>query len=320
MALCTLPTYEIARPPLEAPLHGLLDTAYLPDLSDLPEDEQKRWEAGISFAPLPMSCEDHVTPWMSGTDDPQDKAEPGTNVPYSEYHSFVLTYSTICHVVPGRSIDDLVEGAKRALEVGTGQAVEAILWGGNPDSPIADLYPPTGTNFSLSGSTPIVTGSGAGACSGILNQNGLGGGAVAVTPKQALLALTQALGNCSVGARGFIHAPVYLAEDWAEQGLAKPSDPSDSASKLITNVRGDYVVGGSGYTGVGPYGHALETPADGNVWAYASGPIGVLLSEPEFQNTTLIDQATNLHRVIVERTVAIAANSSCLFAVYVDVA
>lgn len=315
MALCALPAYEIARPPLEAPLHGLLDTAYIPDLSDLPEDEQKRWEAGISFTPNPLSCEDHVVPWMSGTDDPQDKALPGANAAYSHYHSFVLTYSTICHVTPGRSIEDGVEAAKQALEVGSGQAVESILWGGDPDSPIADLLA-EGENFSLSGSTPLVTG--AGACSGILNDNGLGGGAVAVNPKQALQMLTKALGTCAVGARGFIHAPVDIAEDWAGQGLVIPSDPKDPASKLITNIRGDYVVGGSGYTGIGPNGHALETPAAGNYWVYASGPVGVLMSEPEFQDTTIIDQTTNLHRVIVERTVAIAANPSCLFAVYVD--
>lgn len=318
MALCPLPVFEIARPPLEAPLHGLLDTAYVPDLDDLPESERDRWEAGISFAPNPLSCEDHVVPWMSGTDDPQDKALPGANVPYTTYRSFVLTYSTICHVTPGQSLEDGVDAAMEALRVGSGQAIESILWGAGDDSPLADLFAPDGENFSLSGSTPLVTG-GSGSCNGILNDNGLGGGAVAMSPKQALQALTQALGSCSIGARGFIHAPVGLAEDWASQGLITPSDLSDATSKLITNVRGDYVVGGSGYSGDGPYGHALDTPAAGNTWAYATGPIGVLMSEPEYQNTTVIDQATNLHRIIVERTVAIAANSSCLFAVYVDV-
>jgi hypothetical protein len=256
---------------------------------------------------------------MSGTDDPQNKAEPGANVPYSTYHSFVLTYSSTCHVVPGKSLDENIDAALAALSVGTGQAVEAVLWGPGTGSPIEDLFG-DGGNFSLSGSTPLVTGYDAGSCNGILNQNALGGDIVAMSPKQALLALTQALGTCSVGARGFIHAPVYVAEDWAERGLIKPSDPKDTASKLITNVRGDYVVGGSGYSGAGPVGHALATPANGYAWVYATGPVGVLLSAPTFKDTTVIDNRTNLHKIIVERTAAIAANTTCLFAAYVDVA
>jgi hypothetical protein len=318
MAFLPPPSFEIPRPPVEAPLHGLLDTAYTLDLSDIPEGERDRWEAGIKFIANPSSC-DHVVPWMSGTDNPQDKAGPGASVPYSTYHSFVLTYSTTCHVVPGASLDDNVEAAMDALRVGSGQAVESILWGAGGDSPIADLFAPSGDNFSLTGSTPVVTGA-PGSCIGILNQNGAGSGATAMSPKQAQLALTEALGHCAIGARGFLHAPVGLAEDWASQRLSRLSDPDDVTSKLITNVRGDYIVGGSGYSGAGPVGHALETPASGHAWAYATGPIGVLLSEPTVKDTTQIDHRTNLHEIIVERTVAIAANATCLFAVYVDVA
>lgn len=318
MAFGPAPSFEIPRPPLEAPLHGLLDTAYVPDLSDFPEDERDRWEAGITFLPNPVSCEDHVVPWMSGTNDPQIKAGPGANVPYSAYRSFVLTYSTTCHVSPG-DLDASVAAAKEALRVGTGQAVEAAFWGVGHDSPIADLFDPNegGDNFSLTGSTPLITG-GSGTCNGILNEGGDGGGATPMTPRQALLALTRALGHCSIGARGFIHAPVDLAEEWASSGLVKASDPSDLTSKLMTNVRGDYVVGGSGYSGNGPVTHALATPPAGQTWAYATGPVGVLLSEPTSENTTQIDNRTNLHEIIVERTAAIAANTSCLFAVLVD--
>jgi hypothetical protein len=288
MAFLPPPSIEIPRPPLEAPLHGLLDTAYVPELS---ESQRERWEAGISFSANPQTC-GHVIPWTPFTDDPEDKADPGTNVPFSTFHSVVLTYSTHCHAIPDSdALATNVEAAHDALEVGTGQAVEAIFWGPYTDGILSDLD----GNFSLSGSTPLVTG-GPGACTGILNPNGTSGSPTAFTPKQALLALTQALGNCALGARGFLHAPVYVAEDWAEQGLIKLSDRDDPTSKLITNVRGDYAVGGSGYTGVGPDGHPLETPADG------------------------FDHRTNLHRIIVERTVAIAANETCLFAAYVDVA
>jgi hypothetical protein len=203
------------------------------------------------------------------------------------------------------------------LIAGSGQAVEAIFWGPN-DGTLADAFPPLGDNFSLSSATPLVTGFGADSCTGILNDEPVGSGIVAYTPKQALLALTKALGDCALGARGFIHAPVSLVEDWAEQGLITLSDPTDPTSKFITNVRGDYVVGGSGYTGVGPDGHPLEQPADGHTWAYATGPVGVLLSEPRSAETTVIDHRNNLHKILVERTVAIAANASCLFAAYVD--
>jgi hypothetical protein len=163
----------------------------------------------------------------------------------------------------------------------------------------------------------VITGA-PGDCIGILNQGGAGGSATAMTPKQALHALTGALGRCAIGARGFIHAPAGLAEDWAGDGLVVLSDPKDPESKLTTNVRGDYIVGGSGYSGAGPEGHALATPAPGHAWAFASGPVGVILGEPMWKDTTVIDNRTNLHQIIVERIVAVAANPTCLFAAYVD--
>lgn len=320
MAFLPPPAFEIPRPPVEPPLHGLLDTAYEPDLSQIPEGEQDRWQAGISFAPNPTTCSDHVVPWQPFTEDPADKAAPGSNLPYETYHSFILTYADYCHVIPGRELDDRLRAAKDALIAGTGQAVESIFWGPGSASPLSEMYPPNDENFSLSSSTPLVTGYAANSCQGILNRNPTDSGITSFTPKQALLALTQALGNCALGARGFIHAPVYLVEDWASEGLIRLSDPDDPTSKFITNIRGDFVVGGSGYSGVGPEEHPLETPADGHAWAYASGPVGVLLSEPREQETTTIDHTTNLHKIIVERTVAIVANSTCLFAAYVDVA
>lgn len=320
MAFLPPPSFEIPRPPVEPPLHGLLDTAYEPDLSQFPESEQERWEAGISFSPNPSTCADHVEPWMSWTDSPADKALPGANVPYSTYNTFTLTYSTHCMAVPGKELDANIKAAMENLVAGSGQAIESVFWGPGSAGPLAAMFPPLGNNFSLSSATPLVTGYAADSCTGILNRNPTGSNIVAFTPKQALLSLTQALGNCALGARGFIHAPVYLADDWAETGLARLSDQNDTTSKFITNFRGDYVVGGSGYSGIGPEGHPLQTPADGYAWAYSTGPVGVLMSEPRSAETTLVDHRNNLHKIIVERTVAIAANSSCLFAAYVDVA
>lgn len=319
MAVLPPPSFEITRPPAEAPLHGLLDVAYTPNLDELPEGERDRWQGGITFPPGFTTCDNPVNAWRGWSDAPLDKAGPGVNAPYGSAQSFVLTYSTHCMVNPSR-LEEEVQLAKDALSAGTPQAIESIFWGPNSDGPLADLFSEDGGNFSLSGSTPLVTGYDADSCNGILNRNPVGGDITALSPKQALLALTQALGNCGLGARGIIHAPVYLAEDWASEQLARLSEPADVGSPLITNVRGDYVVGGSGYSGSGPVAHPLATPADGYAWAYASGPVSVLLSEPEEQDTTLIDNRTNLHRIIVERTVAIAADTSCLFAVYVDVA
>lgn len=320
MAFLPPPSFEIPRPPLEPPLHGLLDTAYVPDLSSLPEGDRNKWESGITFIANPSTCTDQVEAWQPWTDDPADKAEQVTSVPDSVYHSVVLTYSTTCHVGSATMEKERIQAAKDALVAGSGQALEEIFWGPNGDGPLSEIFAPSGPNFSLSGSTPLVTGYTGDACSGILNRNALGSDITAHTPKQALLALSQALANCGLGARGFIHAPVYLAEDWHEQGLIKPSKPDDLSSKLITGVRGDYIVGGSGYTGIGPNGHPREEPADGHAWAYATGPVGVILSEPEFKDITMIDNRTNLSRIIVERTAVIAASASCLYAVYVDVA
>lgn len=319
MAYLAPPSFEIPRPPLEPPLHGLLDTAYVPDLSGLSDSEREKWLGGITVPGAPSTCTDHVHPWLPWTDAPVNKADPDGYVTESTYHTVILTYSTECHALP-EQLDDRVKLAKEALIAGTGQALEAIFWGPNDSGPLADIFPPTGGNFSLSGSTPLVTGYTEDTCAGILNRNPIGSDITSYTPKQAFLALTQALGNCGLGARGMLHAPVYLAEDWAAQGLANLSEPNDDTSKLTTRVRGDYVVGGSGYTGTGPNGHPLETPADGYAWAYATGPVGILLSDPEERETTMVDHRTNLHRIIVERSAVIAANAACLYAVYVDVA
>ncbi len=317
MAYCPPGAIEIPRPPIEAPLHGLLDVAYEPDISGLTPEQ--RWEAGIQFFPNPISCNDHVIPWMPWTEDPEDKPDPGAIVPVETYNTYQLVYTTHCQALP-KSMDANIEAALHALEVGTGQAVEAVFWGPGTGGPLEDMMYPTGANFSLSGNTPLITGYDAGSCNGILNPFATGVDIVAMSPKQALLALTQALSNCAFGARGILHAPVYVAEDWAGQKLIRLIDDDDITSKLVTNVRGDYIAGGSGYSGQGPIGHPLEIPADGFAWAYATGPVGVLLSEPTVKETTIVDHTNNLHKIIVERTVAIAANSTCLFAAYVDVA
>lgn len=314
MAFLPPPSFEIPRLTCEPPLHGLLDTAYKIDISSVPAEDRDRWMSGITFSPNPQSC-GHVIPWQAFTDDPENKADPDSNVPFSTYHAFVLTYSIHCHALPN-ALQEQVDSALHSLEVGTSQAIETIFWGPGDSGPLADIFGP-GENFSLSGSTPNVTG---GDCQGILNANGLDENIVAYTPKQALMKLTQSMGSCALGVRGVIHASVYVVEDWAEQGLIRLSDPVDPTSLFITNVRGDYVVGGSGYPGTGPNDHPLETPVDGFSWAYATGPVGVLLSDPIAKETTCVDHTTNLHKIIVERTVVIAANDTCLFAAYVDVA
>lgn len=314
MAFLPRPSVEVKYPPVEPPLHSLVDVAF-----EIEVAEEEDWQNGILFSSNPTTC-DGVAPWLPYTDDPADKPTPGDVIAGSRYHSFYLTYTAHCQATPSTLKED-IDKAKDAIVAGTPKAIESIFWGPNSGTALADLFDEEGENFSLTSATPQVSGSAVDSCGGVLNPNWEGGEGVITpfSPKQAYLSLTQALGNCGTGARGVIHAPVYLVESWAEDGLIRLEDPSDFESNYVTNVRGDYVVGGSGYSGAGPDWHDLADPADGYAWAYASAPVGVKLSDPEERETTIVDHTNNIHKVIVERLAVIQVNPSCVYAAYVDV-
>lgn len=127
--------------------------------------------------------------------------------------------------------------------------------------------------------------------------------------KYGLALLERALGDAGCGTRGTIH----VTRDVASVLGAKDVD-----GHLETPL-GNYVVAGTGYTGHGPDG----THPNPGTWMYATGPVSVLLGEPqvpeteEFQN---LDLDVNMYRSRVQSAAAVTWDGCAHFAVYVDLA
>lgn len=284
--------------PRKAPGHSLLDAAV--DLT--PAD--RHWEGGITWDPEDgCATIQYWDPTCGVVQDDKEAVvdlDPGLGV----FTPFVIYTTVECQVTP-KNYPMLVDQVRNRLEAGTPKALEYEFWSGSMDL----------GNFSLAGSTPNADGTEADACGGILNQTYAT--PVAVNPEVALLQLGQALANCGTGARGVLHAPAYLAETWALRRYVV----EDENGVLRTRGRGDVVVVGSGYPGTGPNGNGSATPTSGTSWAYATGPIGVLLGEIFFPSAEpeVVNRATNVVRVTAERHIGIVADPNCNFATYVDV-
>lgn len=287
----------VPPPPATAPLHGLWPGSAR-DVSDREDDN--RWEGGFGF--VPETCA-NVYAWHPycaasggapglGTKVETDTPAAGVSVlPFTLYVPFKCTTAGMV------SRDD--EGrVRRALEAGTSMGLEGEFW-----SDTLGLG-----NFSLVKSTPNLA---AGATGGILNPGGIV--PTPVTPAMALALLAQGRADCALGSRGMIHAPVALVVLWTALGYLKEDGP-----RLVTKVRGDIVVAGSGYPGTGPTGQSA--PAAGTVWAYGTGLVETRVSDitilPD-REAWAVDHRLNQIAFKAERTVAADTDGCCPQAVLV---
>lgn len=287
----------VEPPPATAPLHGLVTSVR--DVSDREPDN--RWEGGFGF--LPETCM-HVYAWSpacaasggkpgaGAKHAPDDPSEPVGELPFTLYTTFRC-------VTAGAPSRDDIGRVTRALEAGTSKGLESEFW-----SDTLGLG-----NFSLVNSTPNHA---ADATGGILNP----GGATPTSVERhlGLALLSQGRADCALGSRGVIHAPVALVELWGMYGYLEKDGRA-----LVTKVRGDIVVAGSGYPGTGPAGQP-PTPA-GKVWAYATGMVEVRLSTVEIvpdREAWAIDHRLNQIAYLAERTVAADTDGCCPHAVLID--
>ena len=185
-----------------------------------------------------------------------------------------------------------------SLEIGTSKGLEADFW--------ADMV----------NTIPNADGTSASATSGILNATFAT--PVAVTPEVALMAASQALGNCGVGAKGMIHAVPYLAEAWTQHSRLC----EDDKGRLVTKSRGDVVVVGNGYLGTGPAGNGKATPDSGTAWMFVTPMVGVRASAVKHQSTDLsviVNRSTNVVKWMAEQTAGYQVDTACcVFAILVD--
>ena len=122
----------------------------------------------------------------------------------------------------------------------------------------------------------------------------------AVTPAVGLSYLENAIG--ATGRAGMIHATPAVVAAWGFDKLA--------TNGAIRTTNGTLVVSGGGYIGADPVSES--TPAAGQDWAFATGPVRVFVEDAV--KTTLIeyvDRATNLATYRAEKYV-VAMWDTCL--------
>ena len=275
----------VTAPAAAAPLHSLLASA------EMPTTDGNRWELGYEFCP--ESCGRAVSwDWSCGEDKPL-KPRSDEDPSAISVEPWLVVVDASCECSRGFSEEDYVGRATRLLEASTSAAVEHEFW--------------TGT---LNPANPHLAASGSAQCFELVADG------APLPPKRALAALQHALATCpcSPGGRGTIHATAELAALWGYAGYLR-----EEGNRLVTAVRRDIVVAGTGYPGTGPGG---VQPGPGQVWAFAtSGMVQVRLTAPRVVPETLaeaLDRKTNRVEYYAERTVGASWDGCCLAAVLVD--
>lgn len=233
-------------------------------------------------------------------------------------------YTTVrCRRYEEGADPDFDRKANNELQIGTTKAVECELWDGalNGAANPFCLDP----NPSLVGEVGLTQ-----ILSPILNATAGTGEVAPVSPGKALASLIQALGNCGPGARGVIHAPLFVGNAWNATDVL-----NRNGQILETAVAGHPVVIGAGYSGSAPLAYRSLAAANGFVaqpdntaWAYATGTVQVLVTPPRpiafdnpqvgsahSQQSTVLENRTT---VIFEREGAAVWDLCCTFAVLVD--
>jgi hypothetical protein len=291
------PYAVVDPPPATPPPHGLRDSARRIT------GDSGRWEAGVEWVPEACIGLGGWTPYCNGDDQVEMPAHV-TNPPENpECQQSAPVMITVTWEGPslGSNVRDDEGRLIRQLEAGTSKAMEREL----------EIDPYGTGNFALANSTPTDVVSPFDGVSGVLS-------ATAVSPSQAIAMLSQALASASLGSRGMIHAPIWLAELWAgREGLVT------DGPRLVTRTRGDVVVAGSGYSGTGPTaspGNPAYPPV-GQVWAYATGMVEYRLGEPTVDSEGLgqaLDRKQNLLAYTAQRTLVMTVDECITVAVLVD--
>lgn len=276
-----VPATAIANEP---PRHNLLDSAEeLEAPSTWAHGVQLRGESCAAISSWAPDC----AFWPDG--EKPEFAEPGI-LGYAEYPTFMVYAEISCQLAPKEANDEVIEITKRILRNGRTKAIEAELWTGSQNV--------TGFPNVLQDDPVII------------------GGGDALGYNFGLSVAGQALANCGIGTRGFIHAPPLVVSEWIAAGYLE----EDERGRLVTIVRGDVVVAGSGYPGTGPEGEAIS----GNeAWIYATGPVAVKIGGDDeieiiAENNMSADHRTNTLTVRAQQEALVAFDPCCHYAILVS--
>lgn len=294
----------------EVPPHNLRDAAYPGQLSVAewaalpgitPETAPTAWQRGIKWRPdgcvQPSAWDPNCANFPKA-----NKSDPPTIEPMYETDPFVLEAAYGCKLVANggaTAIEDYQRLVMSHLELGTPKALEFQFWTNTLGSRMQSLDSSATEITGLTSAATVVTGA-------------------TIFDRQVGLAMAgSALANCGAGTQGMIHAPAFLVELWYGDGLLT----IDDGGYLVTNVRRDRVVAGSGYPGTGPSGVAAITALQ--TWIFATGPVEVYLGDTmplEQEVSEGLDRHTNDVVFRAERQALIRFDRCCKTAVLLDAA
>lgn len=260
----------------------------------VPGADSDRWGGGIALESEACAVSVRIVD-VCNTGTFVTSQEP-TGEGFQEYLPFAVQVEYQCSTL-GFNANDYWGKALRALELHQSAAIERELLKGELAKKASELSPdnPVPNRWLADGTAVDVTPAGG-----------------AVKPKVGVALLEQALANNQGGAKGVIHSPVAI-------GSVLADDYKVEDDTLRTPL-GNTFITGAGYDGSGPNG---EPQSGTSYWLYATGAIGVRLSEPSVTPDTMpeaVDRRVNHITVVAERLAAATWDGCSHFAVLVDLA
>lgn len=269
-----------ARNPLQAPPAAPPRVGLIP--AAIVNRGNESWEQGFDF--LPENCN------AGGVLDPCDNTttkDIDPNASLVDVDPFVVWAGFKCSAL-GYRAEDGEARARRALAAVESAQVAAEFWTGALSQSDADIN----NRYLASPQSDVVSP----------------GSALSLT--NGLACLEQALAECAAG-RGFVHATRQVVSLWHQGGSLRRE------GNLILTINDTIVVPDAGYDGTGPNG---EAPHAGSVWAYATSPVDVRLSEVIVTgaNPREFNRSVNTVEVRAERLAAVSFDGCCHIAVELD--
>jgi hypothetical protein len=252
-------------------------------------------EAAALYATVRDVC-DYTITGATAVGNAPGSAGAASTVRALDYAPFMIEATDGCRTSFGMTVEDRKDSAVQALELITPKAVEREFWENGFSSGN------TAGNRSLKGTTPNTLLSG-----------------TAVKARRAIAALDQALADDGAGLKGAIH----VTRDVLSL-LRNDMNLEEDADGILWSPAGNMLIGGVGYTGNGASGRSTT-----QAWAFATGPVQVLLSPIQVSDEPV--KVTGLVRTesywdsntlmyTADRFAAVTFNGNKVHAVLVDIA
>lgn len=251
-----------------------------------PDPTPARWEMGLRITPDTCTGATVWDPVCGGTPTQATIEQFSGQTPYSVIPMTVDKAFTCLSTAA--NIDARTQ---RAFNAVVSKAIETEFWNGTIAS----------TNPNLSTAATIITGS-----------FGLAA---------AWQEVNKQLSGCGGGSQGVIHAPSWLVDAWLYAGN---DIIREDGKRLVSRLRGDTIVAGTGYPGTGP---SAANPGPRKAYVFVTGPVGyklaspvVLRADPQDGPGAGLVRSTNQIEVRVTADFMVRFDTCCHFGLIVDAA